>query len=265
MTALGAAVAVAVVATVGVTGGPAPAAIVAGVGAAGAWWMTAHCHRFPLRAMRARPVAEAQEPRLHAIVRELSARGRLPVPGIYVSPTDAVTALSAGRGPQRAVLCFTEGALQVLDDRELRAVVAHELAHIRHGDTLPGSVAGWVAARLWRVGFRGPLWRGAADVLRRVAATREREFGADIAAARLTGDPMAVAGALRTVHAAAATVAFPADADVLGYAHLMVVRPTVAYTTAGAGSTAARGATSAGHPPIDERVARLERLAGYRR
>lgn len=261
MTAAGLAVGVGVVAAVWVVGGPTPALVVAGAGAAGAWWVTARCHRFPIRAMRARPVSEAQAPRLHVIVRELSRTARLPVPGVYVSPTNAVTALSAGRGPRRAVLCFTEGALDVLSDRELRGVVAHELAHVRHGDTLPGSVAGWLAAGLWRAGVRGPLWRGAARVLRHVAATSEREFGADLAAARLTGDPMAVAGALRTVHRAAASVAFPTDADVLGYAHLMVVRPTMA----GATSTGTRGATSAGHPPIDERVARLERLAGYRR
>ena len=265
MTAAGLAVGAGVVAAVWALGGPGPAVVVGSAGAGAVWWAIACCHRFPIGAMRARPVSEAQAPRLHAIVRELSARGRLPVPGVYVSPTDAVTALSAGRGPRRAVLCFTEGALRVLDDRELRGVVAHELAHIRRGDTLPGSVAGWVAAGLWRVGVRGPLWSGAARVLRRVAATSEREYAADVAAARLTGDPMAVAGALRTVHAAGAAVAFPADADVLGYAHLMVVRPTVAGATASANFTGPRGATSAGHPPIDERVARLERLAGYRR
>lgn len=229
-----------------------------------------------LRAMRAYPVGEAEQPTLYRLVRELSTRARTPMPRVYVSPTRAVNAFAAGRSPEHAVICCTEGMLDLLDEAQLRSVVAHELAHIRHRDILVSSVAGALAAIVMMAAGLSILLPGGEDedgpglvsglllaVLGPVAAgvialavNRSREFDADAAAARITGDPLAMAGALRAIDASTRRLALPPERGIIASSHLMIANPVQR-------SGLARWFSS--HPPMSERIARLEQLAGYRR
>ena len=227
-----------------------------------------------LRAMRAYPVSEAEQPVLHRVVRELTAPARVPMPRLYVSPTRAVNAFATGRDPAHAAVCCTEGILELLDERELRAVVGHELAHIRRGDTVVSSTAGavasvvMVAAGLRLFGRRdrdqaGPVGRALLTVLGPVAAavvratvSEDREYEADAEASRITGDPLGLAAALRKLDASTRRLVLPPERDIVATSHLMIASPLQQTGIA---------KLFASHPPMAERVARLEQRAGYRR
>nr|WP_238992381.1 M48 family metalloprotease [Jiangella ureilytica] len=227
-----------------------------------------------LRAMRAYPVSEAEQPVLHRVVRELTAPARVPMPRLYVSPTRAVNAFATGRDPGHAAICCTEGVLELLDERELRAVVGHELAHIRRGDTVVSSTAGavasvvMVAAGLRLFGRRdrdqaGPVGRALLTVLGPVAAavvratvSEDREYEADAEASRITGDPLGLAAALRKLDASTRRLVLPPERDIVATSHLMIASPLQQTGIA---------KLFASHPPMAERVARLEQRAGYRR
>jgi heat shock protein HtpX len=235
-----------------------------------------------LRAMKAQPIGEAGAPTLYRIVRELSYEARRPMPRIYVSPTESPNAFAAGRDPRSASVCCTVGLLRTLDEHELRAVIAHELAHVYNRDVLVSSVAGalagvvmWSASLLWLLPgidgggeddegwaelisavLLGPL----AAVLVRSAVGRSREYHADACAARLTGDPLSLATALRKLDAGVRRNPLRGGPGLTGIGHLMIVNPF-----AGAGDKP--GWVSrlySTHPPVHERVARLERLAGIK-
>lgn len=235
-----------------------------------------------LRAMHAQPIGEAAAPVLYRIVRELSYEARRPMPRIYVSPTESPNAFAAGRDPRNASVCCTVGLLRTLDEHELRAVIAHELAHVYNRDVLVSSVAGalaavvmWSASLLWLLPglddggdddegiggliaavLLGPL----AAILVRSAVSRSREYQADACAARLTGDPLSLATALRKIDAGARRNPLKAGAGMAGIGHLMIVNPF-----AGAEErTHWASRLCSTHPPLPERVARLERLAGIR-
>ena len=105
----------------------------------------ASCDRLALSAMLARPVSEVEQPELYRLVRELSKSGRLPVPRLYLSPADQPNSFAVGRGPRTATICCTEGLLRVLDETELRGVLAHELAHVSSRDVLASSVSAGLA------------------------------------------------------------------------------------------------------------------------
>jgi heat shock protein HtpX len=205
-----------------------------------------------VRAMRAYRVGEAEQPVLCRVVREMTTRARVPMPYLYVSPTRAVNILAAGRTHSRSVICITEGALATLDESELRAVVGHELAHIRRLDTLPASVVGAVNRLTMVVPVFGVVLAG----LVRLTISRNREFEADREAARLSGQPLALASALRKFDAAARELALPSEAGVVAASHLMITSPL----RSGGLQRLCRS-----HPSTAERVARLEQLAGYRR
>lgn len=233
--------------------------------------------RIALRAMRAYPVSEAQQPALYRTVRALSTASRLPMPRLYLSPTPAPNALTTGRGPRHAVICCTEGLLDVVDERELRAVLAHEIAHVERRDTLVSSAAAALAtAVLFAVQLSWLLSGGADDddggglvgaammlvlgplaagVLR-LAVQRSREYDADAASAALTGDPLGMAAALRTLDARIREVPLRPEPGLRSASALMIVDPFRPDLV---------GRLFRTHPSTAERIARLEAMAGYRR
>ena len=239
------------------------------------------CDRLALSAMLARPVGEVEHPELYRLARELSKDARLPVPRLYLSAAGQPNAFAVGRGPRSAAICCTESLLRTLDQAELRAVLGHELAHVSGFDVLVSSVAAGLAAaitfpaglaRLARSGPSDPVDPGsglgsaekllmlvfgpAAAVIVRLAVSREREYRADTAGALLSGDPLALASALRKIDAGTAELALAPDGRRIAVGHLMIACP---FRPEGV----ARLFLS--HPPVSERLRRLEALAGYRR
>ncbi|HET6149562.1 MAG TPA: zinc metalloprotease HtpX [Polyangia bacterium] len=234
--------------------------------------------KLALLAHRAQEVSRAEAPTLYAIVERLTRRADMPMPRLYIIPSAAANAFATGRNPMHAAVAVTDGILQILSDRELEAVLAHELSHVKNRDVLIATVAAGVAGLIstighvlqWGLMFGGGsrndedrggglaalAWIFVAPIIAlliQLAISRSREYGADASGGALTGDPDALADALETLEQT--KTLRPYEFGGPATAHLFIVNPL-----RGGAAAALLGLFST-HPPVEERVHRLRELA----
>jgi heat shock protein HtpX len=241
----------------------------AGVFNFAAYWFSGS---IAVRSTRSKPVTEQEYPALYRIVRELATEDGIPMPQIYVSEMAQPNAFATGRNPKNAKVAVTQGILQILDERELRGVLAHELSHVKNRDILVSSIAATMGAAITFLA-RMAFWFGdddnggglitalAAWILAPIAAgliqmavSRSREYQADESGAFLSRDPEALADALRKLDAASKQVAPPQTLSP-AEAHLFVVNPLAGLKGQGFSNLFST------HPPTAERIARLDQIS----
>jgi heat shock protein HtpX len=223
---------------------------------------------------RAEPITEAQAPGLYGIVRRLASKAGVPMPRVYMIPTDQPNAFATGRNPEHAAVAVTEGIMRILDDEELEGVLAHELAHVTNRDVLISTIAATLAGAItylahmaqWAAFFGGgrhsddedgpspiammlmAMVAPIAAMLVQLAVSRAREFQADATGARLAGRTWGLAKALEKLEMAKHAVPMEANPAT---AHLFIVNPLSGQALMRLFST---------HPPIEERIARLRAM-----
>jgi heat shock protein HtpX len=241
----------------------------------GAYWFS---DKMVLAAYGARQVTEAEAPQLYRIVHNLALGAGIPMPKVYIIPSESPNAFATGRNPNHAAVAATEGLLRMMNEREITGVLAHELGHVRNRDILISTIAATIAGAVgylaqmaqWGAifgGFRRDNDEGGASGIQlialailtpimagiiQMAISRTREYAADETGARMCGDPMALASALRKLGMASQQL--PMDASP-ATAHMFIVNPLAGVNFANWFST---------HPPLEERIARLEAMAGRR-
>lgn len=241
----------------------------------GSYWFS---DRAVLRMHGARQVSETEAPELYGMVRELAHNARLPMPRVFIMGSDTPNAFATGRNPSHAAVAATTGLLRLLDRDEVRAVLAHELAHVLHRDTLTGAIAATISGAItmlanmaqWSLlfgGFRGDDDHGPgllgglammilaplAAALVQMAISRSREFAADRGGAEISGDPLSLARALQKLEQANRHHPLHSAARNPGTAHLFIVNPLSGIDLGRLFST---------HPSTAERVRRLQAMAG---
>jgi heat shock protein HtpX len=233
-----------------------------------AYWFS---DKMVLKMYKARQVDAATSPTLYNMVKELAERADLPMPKVYIIDEEQPNAVATGRNPENAAVAATSGIMRVLSERELRGVMAHELAHVKHRDilisTIAATIAGAVAA-LARFGMisggRGRsqnshpalqilvmLLAPVAAMLIQMAVSRTREYGADRGGAEISGDPGALADALLKIESHAKGIPFQAAEEHPATAQMMIVNPLLGGNLRSLFST---------HPATKERVARLRAM-----
>jgi heat shock protein HtpX len=230
------------------------------------WWSGS----IAVRTTRSRPVTEQEYPELYRIVRELAAADHLPMPQIYVSDMTQPNAFATGRNPENAKVAVTKGILQILDERELRGVLAHELSHVANHDILVSSVAAAIGTAITFLA-RFAFWFGddnnanpflmlvawifapIAAAIIQMAVSRSREYQADESGSYLSRDPEALASALRRLDGAVRMVPPPASVSP-AEAHLFIMNPL-------AGVRGGMTNLFSTHPATAERIKRLDAIA----
>ena len=225
-------------------------------------------------------VTAQDDPELYGLVQDLAQRAGLPMPKVYVLPQDTPNAFATGRNAEHAAVAVTDGIRRILDKRELAGVLAHELTHVKNRDILVSTIAATLAGAIsyiaqmaqWAMIFGGNRDRDEeggggifglivmmivapiAAMLIQMAVSRSREYGADEGGAKITGDPLALASALKKLHMGAQNIPLQANnATANATAHMFIVNPLTGHGLASLFST---------HPPMEERIARLEAMAG---
>jgi heat shock protein HtpX len=237
----------------------------------GTYWFS---DKLVLRMYKAREVTRGESPELFSLVEELAGCAGLPMPRVYIIPDEQPNAFATGRDPNHAAVAVTEGILKTLSRDELRGVIGHELAHVKHRDILIGTVAATMAGAIsmlanmaqWAMIFGGArsddreggssagglvmmIVAPIAAMLIQMAISRSREFLADEGGAQFSGNPLSLAHALRKLEQRAEQI--PMDASP-ATAHMFIVNPLSGGGLMKLFST---------HPPMEERIARLEAMA----
>jgi heat shock protein HtpX len=237
----------------------------------GSYWFS---DKLVLMMYRAREVTETEAPRLFKIARTVSTQAQVPMPKVYIIPGETPNAFATGRGPNHAAVAATEGIVQMLSDDELEGVIAHEFAHIKNRDILTGTIAATLVGTItfvarmagWSMMFGGSrddrrssngfaeiamlILAPIAAVLVQLAISRSREFAADAGAAQFTGRPLSLATALQKLERGVERI--PMENASPASAHMFIVNPLRGGGVMKLFST---------HPPIEERVERLQQIA----
>ena len=239
------------------------------------WWSD----KIVLSLYGAKEVKYEDAPELYGDIQDLAQRAGLPMPRVYITPQEQPNAFATGRDPEHAAVAVTQGILRLLSREELRGVLAHELAHVKHRDILIGSIAATIAtaitylaymaqfAAIFGGGGGGDRGRGgnplgllvmaivaplAATVIR-LAISRTREYGADQGGAEISGNPMSLANALRKLGAASGRIPLRVSEQVAdSTSHMLIANPLSGHGLSSLFST---------HPPMEERIRRLEEMA----